>query len=106
MKFFSLKVFLLALFVAPAAVAQSRLPDCSTDPKVLWTNCQGTVTSADGSKYIGEFRNNRPSGQGTLTWTDGTKYVGQFDLPPLKWSSLMYVFNGGGCGHGKEEAYG
>jgi hypothetical protein len=28
------------------------------------------------------------------------------DLPPLKWSSLMYVFDRGGYGDGKEEAYG
>ncbi len=28
------------------------------------------------------------------------------DLPPLKWSSLKYNFDRGGCGDGQEEAYG
>jgi hypothetical protein len=34
------------------------------------------------------------------------KQFGASDLPPLKWSSLMYVFDRGGYGDGKEEAYG
>jgi hypothetical protein len=33
----------------------------------------------------------------------GTAVV--IDLPPLKWSSLMYVFDQGGRYDGKEEAY-
>ena len=36
---------------------------------------------------------------------DTTK-VAVIDLPPLKWSSLMYVFDRGGYGDGKEEACG
>jgi len=32
--------------------------------------------------------------------------LSSLDLPPLKWSSLMYVFDRGGYGDGKEEAYG
>ncbi len=78
MKHLRLEIFLLSLLVATSAVAQSNLPQCPPDPNVRWNDCQGTVTSTDGSKYIGEFRNNRPSGQGTLTWTDGSKYVGEF----------------------------
>ena len=78
MKFLWLAVSLLSLLVASAAVAQSNLPQCPSDPKVRWTNCQGTVTSADGSKYVGEFQNNKPDGQGTLTWSNGSKYVGEF----------------------------
>jgi hypothetical protein len=34
------------------------------------------------------------------------RYFPELDLPPLKWSSLMYVFDRGGYGDGKEEAYG
>ena len=37
-----------------------------------------TVTYADGSKYVGEFKEGLPDGQGTLTYPDGRKYVGEF----------------------------
>ena len=41
-------------------------------------NGQGTLTFADGTKYVGEFKDNERSGQGTETYASGTKYVGQF----------------------------
>ena len=28
---------------------------------------QGTITSADGDKYVGEFKNGKKHGQGTFT---------------------------------------
>jgi len=34
---------------------------------------QGTLTKADGSKYIGRFRNGKPAGQGLLVNPDGTE---------------------------------
>lgn len=57
--------------------AQSRLPQCPSD-KAFWTNCEGSRTFSDGSKYVGKFRDNKWNGQGTLTLPDGTKYVGEF----------------------------
>ena len=39
---------------------------------------QGTYTQADGTKYVGEFKDDNKSGQGTYYLTDGTKYVGGF----------------------------
>ncbi|MDG2406537.1 MAG: hypothetical protein P8M25_16855, partial [Paracoccaceae bacterium] len=39
---------------------------------------QGTFTFTDGSKYAGEFRDDRPNGQGTWTYSNGNKYVGEF----------------------------
>ena len=44
-------------------------------------NCisgQGTFTTADGGKYVGEWKDGKEHGQGTLTWSDGEKYVGEF----------------------------
>ena len=41
-------------------------------------NGQGTLTSADGSQYVGEFRDELPDGKGTFTFADGNKYVGEF----------------------------
>jgi len=36
------------------------------------------VTYTDGSKYVGEFKDNKRTGQATFTWPDGKKYVGEF----------------------------
>ena len=44
-------------------------------------NCvdgQGTYTYANGSTYVGEFKNSIRNGQGTYTWANGNKYVGEF----------------------------
>lgn len=37
---------------------------------------KGTVKWADGSEYVGEWKEGRKQGQGTYTWADGSKYVG------------------------------
>jgi hypothetical protein len=37
-----------------------------------------TFTWPDGTKYVGEFKNDKFHGQGTYTWPDGDKYVGEF----------------------------
>lgn len=37
----------------------------------------GTLTYPDGSKYIGQFKDNKFNGWGTLTLEDGSKYIGQ-----------------------------
>jgi len=40
-------------------------------------NGQGTYTYADGSEYVGEFRDGKYHGQGTYTFSNGDKYVGE-----------------------------
>jgi len=40
-------------------------------------NGHGTVTSPDG-KYVGEWKGNYFHGQGTMISSDGTKWVGEF----------------------------
>ena len=39
---------------------------------------QGTATSPDGTKYVGEFKNGKWHGLGTATYPDGHRYVGEF----------------------------
>ena len=39
---------------------------------------QRTLTWPDGTKYIGELKDNLMNGQGSITFPDGTKYVGEF----------------------------
>ena len=41
-------------------------------------NGQGTYTYADGSKYVGEWKDGKRHGQGTYTWADGNKNVGEW----------------------------
>jgi hypothetical protein len=41
-------------------------------------NGQGTYTSSNGDKYVGEYKDGKKHGQGTFTFADGAKYVGQF----------------------------
>ena len=36
------------------------------------------VTSPDGRKYVGEWKDDKKHGQGTYTWSDGSNYVGKF----------------------------
>lgn len=43
-----------------------------------WTNCQGSLTWADGNKYVGEFRDGKRNGQGTYIFASGNRYVGKF----------------------------
>ena len=38
----------------------------------------GTLTYTDGTQYVGEFKDNQMNGEGTLIYTDGRKYVGEF----------------------------
>ena len=41
-------------------------------------NGQGTHTGADGSNYVGEWKDDLPNGQGTKTLANGAKYEGEF----------------------------
>ena len=66
----------LALLLATAwldARAQSSLPPCPGDFKTTtWTNCFGTYTYYDGSKYVGEYRDGKRNGQGIEYAANGT----------------------------------
>ena len=39
---------------------------------------QRIITSPDGDKYVGEWKDNKRHGQGTLIWSNGRKYVGEY----------------------------
>ena len=60
------------------------MPNCQGSySSVIWTNCFGAYTWADGNKYVGEFRDGKFNGQGTFTWGPksegaGDKYVGEY----------------------------
>jgi len=51
---------------------------CPTDPSDIWHNCVGTYTYDDGSKYVGEWKDDKQHGQGTYTWPGGDTYIGEY----------------------------
>lgn len=57
---------------------QGNLPTCQGSDATKWRNCFGTYTTANGTKYVGQFKDGKEHGQGTDDYADGGKYVGQF----------------------------
>ena len=51
------------------------LPPCPE--KGVWNNCFGTYTDDDGTRYMGEWKDDKSHGQGTEIYPWGT-YVGEF----------------------------
>ena len=73
---------LLTILCLPALLLLSStegwsLPPCEGRDSLTWTNCFGTLTSASGHKYVGEWKGGKGHGQGTYTHADGRKYVGE-----------------------------
>ena len=52
------------------------LPACPSSG--YFHNCYGTDTWASGSKYVGDYKDNKRHGLGTYTYADGDKYVGGY----------------------------
>ena len=55
--------------------AQSKQP---CPEKGVWTNCFGTFKSDDGTKCVGEWKEDESHGHGTETYANGDKYVGNW----------------------------
>ena len=53
-------------------------PTSSGSTFISWTDCFGIWNSANGNKYVGEFKNGKYHGQGTFIYVSGDKYVGEF----------------------------
>jgi dienelactone hydrolase len=53
------------------------LPPCPE--KGDWNYCFGTYISDDGTKYVGEWKNDQPHGQGTETYADGRVEKGEWE---------------------------
>ena len=65
-----LGIVVLGLLWCNVGVAECIKGDC--------INGNGTYTYANGSKYVGEYKNGKIYGQGTYKWANGNKYVGEF----------------------------
>ena len=80
-----LTLYISALFFLTLNVSHAlALPLCVGSYSTFnWKNCFGTYRTAEGWKYVGEFKNGAYSGQGTSTYSAphkfaGFKYVGEF----------------------------
>lgn len=69
---------LLSIVGLQPAFAQSKLPPCPASRKVVWTDCLGSYTYDDWSKYVGAFKDDKRHGEGTMTYQDGQQYQGGF----------------------------
>ena len=80
MKNISVKIVVLfaGLVVGVNAAGSSDLPDCPAGANVYMHDCFGTYTYADGTKYVGEYKDGEFNGQGTITYASGDEYVGKF----------------------------
>ena len=71
------------------------LPPCPGSYNAsTWHNCIGTYTSADGDKYVGEYRDGKKNGQGTYTFANGRKYVGEFKNGFSHGKGIQYYADG------------
>ena len=55
---------------------------------------KGIYTFKAGSKYVGEFYNNKPSGQGFFKHVDGQSYEGDFHDGMIEGYGVMIYPNG------------
>lgn len=70
--------FLALLAATHIALAQSALPPCPAGSQSGWTNCFGTKTFPNGSRYEGEFRADTYHGRGSFFFASGQVYVGDY----------------------------
>ena len=60
-----------------STTASFAAPNCPSDQTKRYHNCFGTYNSANGEKYVGEWKEDKRNGQGIYTYANGDKYVGE-----------------------------
>lgn len=80
-----------SMMIAPKiANAQTKLPNCPADTKILWTNCYGTRSFNSGEKYIGEWKDGFFDGSGILYAPNGGIFKeGQWSNGVLAWGRTV-----------------
>jgi len=85
MKKLSLYVF-LGLLWCNVGFAECIEGDCN--------NGYGTYTEADGSKYVGGWKDGKEHGQGTYIEADGDKYAGEWKDGKFHGQGTLTYING------------
>ena len=68
------------------------LPSCPSSG--YFDNCSGSDFLPDGSKYIGEYKQDKPHGEGILTKPNGDKYVGEWKNGDREGQGTFFYSNG------------
>jgi hypothetical protein len=71
----------IIILISVLVLTLNTLGGCGKDDGCIQGDCkngQGTRTTPDGLRYVGEFKDGEFNGQGILTFPDGSKYVGKF----------------------------
>ena len=74
-----------------AVVIEDELRNCNS---IFCTDGIGTYTYADGSKWVGEFKEGKPEGEGTCYYINGDKYKGNWKRHAPHGEGIMYYTNG------------
>ena len=73
------------IFVLLSLAAHAyALPDC-TGERETWDDCFGSIIYPDGSKYDGEFKDNKFHGKGTFALANGREIKGI-------WADNKYIY--------------
>ena len=81
-----LKILVLGLITCNISYADCIKGDCK--------NNKGTMSYADGSKYVGDFKYGKINGLGTMSYSDGSKYVGEFKYGKINGLGTMIYADG------------
>lgn len=69
---------ILAIGLLTLLTSSFALPPCQGSDSSKWSNCYGSLNLANGETYVGEWKEKGVrTGQGTYTYSDGTKYIGE-----------------------------
>ena len=92
-RFFSILVFVVHSGWAQELDNPNKLKLCDNNIRgPLKHNCWGTFSSADGSHYVGEWKDGLYDGQGTLRYPNGDRYLGAFkNSQPNGRGTLIYA---------------
>ncbi len=78
-----------------SVVSNSEFKDCNT---AFCNNERGLFSYADGSQWIGDFKDGLPEGLGTCYYANGDKYVGAWEKHAPHGEGIMYYANGRALG--------
>jgi dienelactone hydrolase len=87
-----LPVLMGFVFLLLSSTEGWSLPPCPE--KGVWNNCFGTYTTDDGTKYVGEWKNDQSHGQGTEIYANGDKYVGEWKDGKKNGQGIQYHGDG------------
>lgn len=77
--------------IKPQDSKMEEWPNCN---KIFCKSGKGTLSYADGSKYLGDFVEGEPRGQGVCYYANGDRYEGQWENHAPHGEGTMYFKSG------------